>query len=68
MELVAVCDLYNGRLERAKEKWGNQIFITKEYRELLTRKDIDAVLICTPDHWHQKISIDAINAGKHVYC
>ena len=68
VELVAVCDLYNGRLERAKEKWGNQIFITKDYRELLTRKDIDAVLICTPDHWHQKISIDAMNAGKHVYC
>ena len=68
VELVAVCDLYDGRLERAKEKWGKQIFTTRDYRELLAKKDIDAVLICTPDHWHQKIAIDAMNAGKHVYC
>jgi len=68
VELVAVCDLYTGRLVRAKEKWGNQLFTTKDYRELLNRKDIDAVLICTPDHWHQKISIDAMNSDKHVYC
>jgi predicted dehydrogenase len=68
IELVAVCDLYTGRLERAKEKWGNAIFTTRDYRELLAKKDIDAVLICTPDHWHQKIAIDAMNAGKHVYC
>lgn len=68
VELVAVCDLYDGRLERAKEKWGKSLFITRDYRELLAKKDIDAVLICTPDHWHQKIAIDALNAGKHVYC
>jgi predicted dehydrogenase len=68
VELVAVCDLYDGRLERAKEKWGKQIFTTRDYRELLAKKEIDAVLICTPDHWHQKIAIDAMNAGKHVYC
>ncbi|MEI7628085.1 MAG: Gfo/Idh/MocA family oxidoreductase, partial [Bacteroidota bacterium] len=63
VELVAVCDLYTGRLDRAKEKWGNHIFTTRDYRELLAKKEIDAVLICTPDHWHQKISIDAMNAG-----
>ena len=68
VELAAVCDLYTGRLDRAKEKWGNAIFSTRDYRELLAKKDIDAVLICTPDHWHQKIAIDAMNAGKHVYC
>ncbi|WP_304232895.1 Gfo/Idh/MocA family protein [Jiulongibacter sediminis] len=68
VELVAVCDLYDGRLQRAREKWGNQIFTTRDYRELLARPDIDAVLICTPDHWHQKIAIDAMKAGKHVYC
>ncbi|MEO5891926.1 MAG: Gfo/Idh/MocA family oxidoreductase [Ferruginibacter sp.] len=68
VELVAVCDLYTGRLDRAKEKWGNQLFTTKDYREILAKKDIDAVLICTPDHWHQRIAIDAMNAGKHVYC
>ena len=68
VELAGVCDLYTGRLDRSKEKWGNAIFSTRDYRELLAKKDIDAVLICTPDHWHQKIAIDAMNAGKHVYC
>lgn len=67
-ELVAVCDLYDGRLEYAREKWGNGIMATRDYREVLARPDIDAVLICTPDHWHDRISIDALAAGKHVYC
>ncbi|MDJ1469668.1 Gfo/Idh/MocA family oxidoreductase [Cytophagaceae bacterium DM2B3-1] len=68
VELVGVCDLYDGRLVRAREKWGSKLFTTRDYRELLNRKDIDAVLVCTSDHWHDRISIDAMNAGKHVYC
>jgi predicted dehydrogenase len=66
-EIAAVCDIYTGRLDYAKEKWGDGIFTTRDYRELIARKDIDAVFVCVPDHWHDRISIDALNAGKHVY-
>ncbi len=68
VKLVAVCDLYDGRLAAAKKRWGNDIATTKDYREILGRKDIDAVIIATPDFWHKDISVAAMNAGKHVYC
>ncbi|EAR02381.1 Gfo/Idh/MocA family protein [Maribacter sp. HTCC2170] len=68
VKLVAVCDLYLGRLDRAKELWGNDIWTTRDYRQLLNRKDIDAVIVATPDHWHKKITIDTMKAGKAVYC
>lgn len=67
VKLVAACDLYNGRLERAKEKFGKDLATTRSYQEILDRKDIDAVLISTTDHWHDRIAIEAMNKGKHVY-
>jgi predicted dehydrogenase len=68
VKLVAVADCYDGRLAHCKELWGNDLFITRNYAEILSRTDIDAVIIATPDHWHKQAAIDAMKAGKDVYC
>ncbi len=67
-DMVAVADvrLRNGRF--FKERLGKDVEVLQDYRKLLDRQDIDAVTIGTPDHWHVKIAIDALRAGKHVYC
>jgi predicted dehydrogenase len=65
IKVLAVCDVYQRRLTRAQKVCGGDGYA--DYRRVLDRKDLDAVLIATPDHWHAKISIEALEAGKHVY-
>ncbi len=68
VQLAGICDLYTGRLENAKEMYGNDLFTTRNYKELLDKPDIDAVIIATTDCWHSTITKDALAKGKAVYC
>lgn len=72
VELAAVCDVFNRNRENAAHKvekgTGKRPKITGDYREILSDDSIDAVCIATPDHWHARQTIDALKAGKHVYC
>ena len=70
-DIVAVCDVDNGRAEKAKHdpKIGKgKADAYTDYRKVLERDDIDVVSVVTPDHWHVKIAIEALQAGKHVFC
>ena len=67
VRIAAVCDVWDYHLEEGRKLAEPKAFATKDYQELLDRKDIDAVLIGTPDHWHVPITVDACAAGKDVY-
>jgi len=67
VRIAAVCDIYDAHLQEARKLADSQAVASKHYREILERKDIDAVLIGSPDHWHVPMSIDAATAGKDVY-
>src|SRR6202158_4474764 len=65
--MAALCDVYEPNLELAQKLADPKAFTTRDYHELLNRKDIHAVLIASPDHWHTPMTIDAMAAGKDVY-
>lgn len=67
VEIVAVCDAYTGRLERARARTSGRATAYGDYHQILDNKEIDVVIVATPDHWHLKMVVDALNAGKDVY-
>jgi len=68
VQIVACCDVWDVRAKANARRCGDFVKTTRDYREVLRMPDVDAVVIATPDHWHAKQSIDAMKAGKDVYC
>src|SRR5437016_1962738 len=69
VECVAACDLYDGRHTLAREIVNNpSLPTTRRYQELLANKGIDCLIAAVPDHWHKQIVVDAVSAGKDIYC
>lgn len=67
-DIVAVCDVDTNRSAKFNaERAGGKAFVAADYRDVIGRKDVDLVWVCTPDHWHTKIAIDAMRAGKDLY-
>src|SRR5256886_8253769 len=68
VECAAAADLYDGRHTLAREIVRPDLPVTRRYRELLDNKDIDCIVAAVPDHWHKQIVVDAVSAGKDIYC
>ena len=68
VELIGGADCYDGHLQRLKESYGNHLKTTRNYEEILDDPAVDAVIISTPDHWHARHAMAAMNKGKAVYC
>lgn len=69
VECAAACDLYDGRHQLAQETVNsNTLPVTRRYQDLLDNKEIDCIIAAVPDHWHKQIVVDAVSAGKDVYC
>jgi predicted dehydrogenase len=69
IECIAAADLYDGRHTLAREITNKpDLPVTRRYQELLTNKDIDCIVAAVPDHWHRKVVVDAVQAGKDIYC
>jgi predicted dehydrogenase len=69
VECVAACDLYDGRHTLAREITQKpNLPVTRRYHDLLNNKEIDCLIAAVPDHWHKQVVVDAVNAGKDIYC
>ena len=68
VEIVAICDVYGPRRQEGLKLAVPSATATDDYRAVLDRKDVDAVIIGSPDHWHKQMLIDAVRAGKDAYC
>ena len=68
VECAAACDLYDGRHALAREVSRPDLPVTRRYQQLLDDRNIDCIIVAVPDHWHRKIVVDAVSAGKDVYC
>ncbi|MBI1177970.1 hypothetical protein GC207_11105 [bacterium] len=66
--VAAVCDIHRGRLQSGAAKGSHELQQFSDYRRLLANNSLTGVVIATPDHWHARIAIDALKAGKHVFC
>src|SRR5262249_51971678 len=67
VKVTAIADVWDAALAETRKMLKDEVFVTKSYPELLARKDVDAVLIASPDHWHVPMTVDACAAGKDVY-
>ena len=68
VECAAACDLYDGRHTLAREIVRADLPVTRRYQELLDNKEIDCIVAAVPDHWHKQVVVDAVSAGKDIYC
>src|SRR5712691_9145754 len=68
VECVAACDLYDGRPTLPRKIVGKRLLATRRYKDLLDNKEIDCLIAAVPDHWHKQVVVDAVSAGKDIYC